>query len=166
MADLPMWCEHPETIICWRVNRSGVGAWVRQCQVCGSQSGPAINKRSPEVMGRDDRLPFDEELGLRYEEIRRAQIQRQQIVREQEQARKQREWWDSYNTYLQTPQWKARRAQVLKRANGLCEGCRESRAVQVHHLTYEHVGNEFLFELVALCLECHDRIHQSEKVAV
>ena len=32
-------------------------------------------------------------------------------------------------------------------------------AKQVHHTTYANVGHEFLFELVALCPECHNRYH-------
>ena len=40
----------------------------------------------------------------------------------------------------------------------MCEGCGVRRAAQVHHLTYEHVGDELLFELVAVCGQCHDRI--------
>jgi hypothetical protein len=31
--------------------------------------------------------------------------------------------------------------------------------VLAHHLAYKHVGHEFLFELAALCLECHARVH-------
>jgi hypothetical protein len=32
----------------------------------------------------------------------------------------------------------------------------------VHHLTYAHVFNEFLFELMAVCDECHDRLHRED----
>ena len=34
---------------------------------------------------------------------------------------------------------------------------------QCHHLTYENVGEEFLFELVALCSDCHERLHQKRR---
>jgi 5-methylcytosine-specific restriction endonuclease McrA len=37
---------------------------------------------------------------------------------------------------------------------------RLKRATQVHHTTYKHVGNEFLWELRAICDECHDRFHE------
>lgn len=164
MIESASWCtEHPQTLIRWRVNRAGIGAWVRQCLVCGYQVGPAISRKAPEVQDLVP-TPFDEELIERYEELRRTQFRRQQILREQQAAQKQREWWQWYDRYLSTPQWKARRALVMKRAQGLCEGCRSAQAQQVHHLTYDHVGNEFLFELVALCNECHDRIHE-EKAA-
>jgi 5-methylcytosine-specific restriction endonuclease McrA len=51
---------------------------------------------------------------------------------------------------------------VIERADGLCEGCRSAEAVHVHHLTYKHCGNEFLWELVAICRECHERVHGRE----
>lgn len=30
-----------------------------------------------------------------------------------------------------------------------------------HHLTYAHVTQEFLFELVAICGDCHARVHDA-----
>jgi 5-methylcytosine-specific restriction endonuclease McrA len=78
--------------------------------------------------------------------------------------RRQREleserWWDRYNEYLSSSEWFDRRRLVMERDGGLCQGCRERRATQVHHLTYKHVTNEFLWELVAICDVCHWRIH-------
>ena len=67
-----------------------------------------------------------------------------------------------YRRYLASDAWQRRRSRVLQRAGGRCEGCGEHPATEVHHLTYDHVGDEFLFELVALCSECHRRIHGLE----
>jgi hypothetical protein len=36
----------------------------------------------------------------------------------------------------------------------VCRG----RASQVHHLTYKHLRNEPLFELISVCVPCHDAI--------
>jgi hypothetical protein len=70
------------------------------------------------------------------------------------------EWWDRYSEYITfSPAWQHRRALVFKRADHVCEGCRERRATQIHHLTYRHVTNEFLWELVAICDVCHQRVH-------
>jgi 5-methylcytosine-specific restriction endonuclease McrA len=65
-----------------------------------------------------------------------------------------------YHEYLQTDAWQERRRLVLRRAGGICEGCRKARAVEVHHLTYQHIGHEFLWELVAICRACHERYHE------
>ena len=69
------------------------------------------------------------------------------------------EWWFRYNTYLQSPEWEKKRKLVLDRARGICEGCGRKKAVQVHHLHYRRVGQEMLFDLVAVCQECHDALH-------
>lgn len=73
-----------------------------------------------------------------------------------------------YSAYLKSPEWARKRAMVMRRASNTCEGCATNRAVQVHHKTYEHVGEEFLWELVAVCVECHERLHglDDDKVAV
>jgi hypothetical protein len=73
-------------------------------------------------------------------------------------ARQCRRKW--YTEYLQTDAWKERRRLVLQRTGGLCEGCRQEPASEVHHLSYNHVGNEFLWELVAICRWCHARYHE------
>ncbi len=69
-------------------------------------------------------------------------------------------WPELYRDYLRSQEWALRRAKVLRRADHRCEGCGDNPAVEVHHLTYANVTREFLFELVALCADCHDRIHE------
>lgn len=70
-------------------------------------------------------------------------------------ARRQ-EWQIWYDGYLRSPKWREKHNLVLARENSLCEACRRRRATQVHHTTYAHVGNEPLFELRAICKECHE----------
>lgn len=65
-----------------------------------------------------------------------------------------------YSDYRATPKWKGLRAAVMRRCSGRCEGCDNADAQDVHHLTYRHMGDEFLFELVGLCRACHDRWHK------
>jgi 5-methylcytosine-specific restriction endonuclease McrA len=71
----------------------------------------------------------------------------------------QEAFWTLYENHLSSIEWAKKRRGVLKRSNGVCEGCGESAPEHVHHLTYEHLGDEFLFELVAICAACHQRIH-------
>ncbi len=68
-------------------------------------------------------------------------------------------WWAWYSEYLNTPKWAAIRSRVLMRENGICQGCEISPAVHVHHTTYDNVGDELLFQLVALCVSCHSKLH-------
>jgi hypothetical protein len=72
---------------------------------------------------------------------------------------------DAYNDYLNSQEWKDKRAAAKKRDNNECQICGQTNDLCVHHLTYTHVeydpekkrveGREFLFELVTLCNECH-----------
>lgn len=162
-------CKHPnpEVRIRTRVNRTQV--YVLQCMTCG-QELRSVAKNSPDVLRLTERIPFDEELPIRIaaeqdEATSRWQQQRNEAYElaraetERLSEDQNREWWDWYNTYLKTPEWQRKRVAVLARSQGMCEGCRINKAVQVHHLTYDHVGDEFLWELVAVCLMCHSRLH-------
>lgn len=66
---------------------------------------------------------------------------------------------EQYQEYLQSEDWWERRTLVMERAGGLCEGCRKVEPIDVHHLTYDHVTEELLYELVALCASCHEKAH-------
>ena len=79
-----------------------------------------------------------------------------------EDTQKQAEWAQKrvdYQLYLRSPEWREKRELVMKRAGRMCEGCARKPAAQVHHLTYAHIRNELLFELVALCDGCHAVAH-------
>jgi hypothetical protein len=68
-----------------------------------------------------------------------------------------------YKEYIRSRAWDTKRVLVLKRANYTCEGCgMKGKPLDVHHKTYKNLGDEFLFELVAVCRECHERIHEGE----
>lgn len=85
----------------------------------------------------------------------KAQRSEDELRREQERE----EWWAWYNSYLESPRWINLRKKVFERCRGVCEGCARSKATQVHHLTYDHVGKEMLFELVGICDQCHELLH-------
>ena len=70
------------------------------------------------------------------------------------------EWRAAYNAYMGSPAWHAIRRRVMARSYGRCEGCGVARATDVHHLTYEHMGSELLWELVAVCRDCHSKCHK------
>jgi hypothetical protein len=96
----------------------------------------------------------------------RNELWRANWAAEQEEADRLRteenaQWWEWYDGYLQTQEWRTRRALVLRRAQNICEGCGERQATQAHHLTYARVGHEMLFDLVAICDNCHARLHES-----
>jgi 5-methylcytosine-specific restriction endonuclease McrA len=96
-------------------------------------------------------------------EVSRLKWEAEAQARAAERERENAEWWAQYTRYLQTPGWAAKRAAVLERDRGRCQACWASGATQIHHLTYEHVFNELLFELVAVCKHCHDRITEEAR---
>lgn len=65
----------------------------------------------------------------------------------------------SYENYLLCPEWKRKRRFIIER-DKICQGCLDAPIHDVHHLTYAHVGKEFMYELVGLCRECHSRCHK------
>lgn len=152
-------CSHPDVVLTKkRTERKGWWYW-EQCTTCGAK----IRRRASAEVPRAWELPdFDEELATRWWQDRSAQNeQRRQAEADAENQR----WWAWYSDYLRSPRWHAIRSKVLRRAAGMCEGCAEQPATQVHHLTYAHVGNEMLFDLVAICNDCHERVTEADRAA-
>ncbi len=64
-----------------------------------------------------------------------------------------------YQVYLQSDGWKKRRAEAIDRAGRRCQLCNSVDSLQVHHRTYERLGNELPADLIALCRSCHAKFH-------
>jgi 5-methylcytosine-specific restriction endonuclease McrA len=73
---------------------------------------------------------------------------------------------DEYKQYLSSDQWLEIRHQILERASWQCEQCLSPVALEVHHLTYDRVGNEDLDDLQCLCHECHSAKHPDTAYSV
>ena len=67
----------------------------------------------------------------------------------------------SYKSFLQTDYWQIVRGKVLHDRGSACELCNSRDALNVHHRTYEHHGEEHnhLESLVLLCHSCHAKFH-------
>lgn len=154
-------CVHQDVQVRQVTIAGGSVQFRQQCLACGELIGQAISRAAIQ-----SNVPqANSILAERYRKRRRMEYE--SIL--QRHVRKQKthdtEWWVRYEAYLQSPEWKAKRAKVLARANGKCEGCGDHPPTEVHHLTYVHVREEFLFELVALCNECHVRIHRGDEAS-
>jgi hypothetical protein len=66
-----------------------------------------------------------------------------------------------YLAYMRSPAWWQTRREHLERVGGWCEICRRRAAIQVHHWTYDRLGNELPQDLCAVCVDCHHKIHIS-----
>jgi 5-methylcytosine-specific restriction endonuclease McrA len=150
-------CDCHATRIVRRLQSNGVEIYVKQCQECGANKG-AVKKNSADILHVHTIGEWDETLQARWNE-RMHDYYDERRRRFNTQRLGSTEWWKQYNWYLETEAWKRLRARVLARDDYTCQGCGQRRATQVHHLTYIHVTQEFLFELVSVCDACHHRIH-------
>lgn len=66
-----------------------------------------------------------------------------------------------YRKYLKSPEWAAKRIQIIVRDNRQCQHCRVGgKYLQVHHKTYDRFGAELLTDLITLCPTCHQAEHR------
>jgi 5-methylcytosine-specific restriction endonuclease McrA len=77
-------------------------------------------------------------------------------------------WQGTYADYLRTNHWRQLRKRKIVAVDGRCERCgfygqrdKEGRmhGLDVHHLTYEHLGHEDMADLETLCRTCHREQH-------
>lgn len=153
--DYPGFCPHSDTVVRKKIASNGQQWFWNQCIRCGAKAGKRLSAKS---IAEPSEVPeFDGELPERvWKEFHARILEREELERE----RLKKLWKQRYDEYLETDEWKVRRELVILRSQGICEGCRRNRASQVHHTTYQNVGEEFLFELVAVCRDCHDRYHK------
>lgn len=68
-----------------------------------------------------------------------------------------------YGTYIQSAEWRAVRerywASKMPKNCFVCDAPR-SPGMHLHHRTYKNLGAERLMDLVPVCPDCHDFIHQ------
>lgn len=152
-------CRHEHDEL--RDYQTSNGGWQRkrQCLKCGGSTS------QPQSRNKDQAVPlWDNELRARWEaactEIQSA-IETELVDRTNNTEFKG--YW-LYEDYLKSQEWKKRSKLVMQRDGGTCQACLERRADHVHHHTYDHIFSEFLFELVAVCSECHSGLH-SKKIA-
>lgn len=171
----PYTCAHDAFRLTVRVLANKAVVYAQQCDTCGAQVGGFVPHRrvQPERVaslpawdhGRYDAWQESErEYSIRYrqEQIRSVQHVADMAI-DAGYARERKAKFDAvYADYLRSAPWRALRRKVLERSGGRCEGCADAAATQVHHLTYERVGREMLFDLVALCAACHAKVHGHE----
>lgn len=148
--DTPCECKTTERRA--KVTSNGVIQVKEQCLTCGRSATSALPRTALGTRRPQDHPDWDDTLADRYWA---AIFEKRQALRDAQ----NQSFWHWYNYYLTTSAWLERRDKVLWRAGYTCEACGAAHATQVHHVTYEHVGSEALWELRAICTPCHDRIH-------
>lgn len=130
----------------------GRPAYYRQCIRCG-HAGNAISTKvaKSEYQGRTEPA-FDDELGHQWRARKRAEY----IATYKEIEPSLRA---EYKKYLDSKAWMLRRSIILSHAHGVCECCEYYPATEVHHKTYERIGQELDKDLMAVCSFCHGLLH-------
>ena len=67
--------------------------------------------------------------------------------------------WSEKQEYLKSIHWKQLRRIVLMRDNNTCKQCGCTKSLNVHHITYKRLGDESIDDLVTVCRNCHQAIH-------
>lgn len=160
-------CQHSRVELRLRVLVNGTTRCDRQCLICGisRKSVPTSSVSAPLSLP-----PWDNTLADKWKALCEIyQQQRHNAVQIDYEKRKEdrKRWY--HEIYLQSPEWREKSEQVLRRCHRLCEGCGKAQATIAHHLSYDHVqpdlpfGSEFLWELRGVCKSCHDRCHPNKK---
>lgn len=157
-CDDPYTCAHPQKELRRKLDKLGGSRLHYQCLRCGQPVGVRVSAKGHTADQIEGLHLFDEEFRAQVWAGFRARFEARQHA---ERMRLRVVWEECYARYLKSSEWKERRDLVMLRAQGICEGCRRRKATEVHHTTYENVGEELLFQLVAVCRECHDRLHAS-----
>ncbi len=152
-------CEHQGTEELRRFTAAnGTHHYRIQCTRCGALVR-SVKKESVPLHRLRELPPYDGDLAGRWSV---AKWGRYRELADGARGEKLQAMRVDYAQYRETPEWRELRRRVLDRANRVCEGCGQAEATQAHHLTYERLGREMLFDLVAVCRACHEAIHGIE----
>lgn len=67
----------------------------------------------------------------------------------------------TYEEYMRSKLWEIRRKEYLE-GRKICELCNKKGNLQIHHKSYENLGNERRKELLFICSKCHHKIHEKK----
>lgn len=91
--------------------------------------------------------------------MHQARIQAEQQARRKDPVEVARLRALPYAEYLQTEHWALVRLEALARAGHRCCLCSKRGRLEVHHNTYDHLGDERPEDLAVLCGTCHPGFH-------
>ena len=76
--------------------------------------------------------------------------------------------YQEYVDYIHSDKWRQKREDYISiKKPTSCGSCRRpfQHHFNLHHLSYKHLGDEPLTDLIMLCPKCHERLHNSLKEA-
>lgn len=154
-------CTHGKTHLTKYTCSNNSIQYVMQCDICHARVGSPISHRKLSRWQKQNAPAFDSNARS---ERRDEQDYQYKIHRERFNSSA---WWNAYNKYLDSDEWKSKRARILIRDEYKCTAKRREctkYATEVHHLTYKNVGNEPLEDLTSLCHNCHEQITNESRI--
>lgn len=153
-------CDHPRTRLVRYKTSNGVIVGRHQCLGCRWVTMSAVKKADIPNFNELPLVTIEENEAIK-QKFYQSNRSNWQEATEGEQGALNRAFWALYERHMKSDLWARKRQRVIKRAAGFCEGCGDllNDRVHIHHKTYDHLGDEFLFELLAICARCHQKIH-------
>ena len=75
------------------------------------------------------------------------------------------EWRKKYKAHISSSMWRGIRMVIIKMRGNKCEHCNfPSISLELHHKTYERLGNELASDLELLCKKCHEKADQKRVI--
>lgn len=68
-----------------------------------------------------------------------------------------------YKEYLRSAHWQSWK-KYLYGKYGACQKCGAKKNLDVHHLTYEHLGAEWEADLILVCRTCHYNLYHAHRM--
>lgn len=144
-------CNHKLTEIRYKVTSNGNKQYATQCLTCGANTDgrwlPQKGLDIPSIKSWDDAIAS--EYQKKMATIRQGRLVQERIARHEE-----------YERYIrESDHWQEIRTKVLRRDGHICRGCLENNATEIHYMNYRSLYAELMFDLVALCRDCHKKAH-------
>lgn len=143
---------HKDDLFVWhkrQLNGREVIYWHAQCSLCGYRHSIRRTEVPPRLTENYKRaIGWDEanELRARHGDKASAAFDLTRI---------------NYQEYLNSDAWQAKRLEAFAAHGERCQICLAEKATQIHHLTYAHLGDEPMEDLMPLCQQCHKFLHDS-----
>lgn len=160
-------CNHDSgTKLMVKITSNGQSRYYLVCLGCGEKRTVKRGELTSAQISKS--TPYDDKLIKSLQEpikeIRSAEIAKAESVYVEIAEARQAVQQDRYNQYLLSDEWKSKREIVIKRCGGICQGCGINKVEHIHHLTYERLFDEMLFDLVGVCRSCHQKIHPEKAI--
>ena len=160
-----LYCDHPKVKLYRKTMINGTPMYGHQCQVCGCNIGRVKvadlnNNDKVNAIGfnEDLRRNRNHKFQVRFDELSKDWTRKHAEKQQEQRKRETESWFNNYSDYLKSEKWKSKSRLVIAR-DKTCQACLRNPAVQAHHKTYDNVGDEPLFDLVGICLPCHEKLH-------